>query len=391
MGAAVFSTDTHVTTAKPNGLGATKGILFASTGGSSQPSQRATTPVMPIQPKATYYLTADYFVLAGFNGQVFISVVWIAQDQFTILSVTNVFGQDYRSAPAGAAGLKSVQQVLQAPVNAVYAVTAYNCGWPSGASAGSAYAANATAPNSPSAGAGITFNQAQDPTTYQNGVAGSYFVPNGATWSVPGGAAYTRINGSWVATSNSVTATPGTVILSTSNPGAQAIQMPPGNYAHVDIYLCGYGGPGNGYATSGGSKGSISSVDFGGSGASSCVANGVAVTPNTTTFNYNLTGPTVTLTGGGLNMSAPSGIGATTSAEGPAPAAATGGTTANYTGHAGGLTNGWDGGGCANASGVYVDNTTDGAAGTGNGVGGAGTWVSPSVGGPPFLQIIARA
>jgi hypothetical protein len=393
MGTAAFSSDTHVTTQQPNGLGLTKAILFASTGGSQQPAQSAQTPVMPIQAQALYYLSSDYYVLAGFNGQTSISVVWLAQDRTTVVAVNNVFGKDYRGAPAPAAALLGLQQILAAPVNAVYAVTSYNCTWPSGASAGSAYAGSGTAPNAATgSGAGMQFNQTQDPTTYQNGVAGSYVVPNGAVWTIPGGASYVRINSTWVVTSNAITISPGTILLSTHNIGALSFAFPPGTgYSHADVYLCGCGGNGSGVNT--GSGKSYSVADVGGSGASSCIATGVAVSPGSSTVNYNLSGipgSPSTLTGAGLNLICPSGNSATSSAEGAAPAPATGGTT-NWTGRAGGLTNSWDGGGCYDPSGAVADNVTDGSVGSGNGVGGAGTYYSPSAGGPAFLQIIARA
>jgi hypothetical protein len=393
MGAAVFSTDIHVTTKQPNGLGLTKAILFASTGGSQQPAQNAQTPVMPIQSQALYYLSSDYFVLAGFNGQTSISVVWLAQDRTTVIAVNNVFGKDYRSAPAPAAALLGLQQILAAPLNAVYAVTSYNCTWPSGASAGSVYAGSGTAPNAATgSGAGMQFNQTQDPTTYQNGVAGSYVVPNGAVWTVPGGSSYVRINSTWVVTSNAITVSPGTILLSTHNAGALLFAFPPGTgYSHADIYLCSCGGSGSGVNT--GSGKSYSTSDTGGSGASSCVAIGVAVAPGSTTLNYNLpqtSGVNATLTGAGLNLVCPGGLDATSSGSGAAPNAATGGTT-NYRGRAGGLTHTWDGGGCYDPSGAVADNITDGSVGSGNGVGGSGTYFSSSAGGPAFLQVIARA
>ena len=143
---------------------------------------------------------------------------------------------------------------------------------------------------------------------------------------------------------------------------------------HIDINLVAAGGNGNFLIVGGGGKGGGGSINYygGGAGGRSQKVT-VAVVPGTTVITYTLgahgAASTVTITGGAFTLTANPGADATTSASG-AGGTATGGST-NTTGHAGGLTNSWDGGGSAPG---FVDQTTNGQGGTAPGGGGAGAY-----------------
>lgn len=214
-----------------------------------------------------------------------------------------------------------------------------------------------------------TFVQAADPTTNQNGVGGTYHVPDGALWAdLTNNMTYLRQGGAWTPVAPASTVGPGSVVVNTQVTGSGNITLPSGSYAHVDIYVFGIGG--NGIVISGKSP-----HEYGGSGASTSIKTGFAVTPGTTVISWTLAaavGTASTCTATGLSLSVPSGINATSSGSAAAPSNATGGTN-NYAGHAGGLTNAWDGGGCANSAGGYVDQTQNFADGLAPGGGGSGS------------------
>lgn len=245
--------------------------------------------------------------------------------------------------------------------------------------------------------------------TYDVGVA--YIVNNIPT-------AITLCNGSPVTVGNTNTGgggggsgvTPGTAIVNTSALGAgPGTALPAGSYTHVDIVLTGYGGAGNGFASSGTGKSAVF-TDYGGGGGGVTIVKGFPVTPGTTVINWNLGGVSTnsTVTGTGLSLSVHPGADATSTSGGVgAGGTATTGNTATgstsvtaYAGRNGGLSDSWDGGGPGATinitSGTVTtpgpDNTTQYNPGGIPGQGGAGSYIrGVQPGGGPNILIIARA
>ncbi len=186
---------------------------------------------------------------------------------------------------------------------------------------------------------------------------------------------------------------PGTTLLNDAVAGTgKTFTCPAGSYGHVDVVLTGPGG--NGYIAYGGKI----VIAYGGGAGGVAVKLSFAVTPGTTVFTYTIPsaiGSAATCTATGLSLTANSGTSATSGGEGTGGTAS--GGTNDYTGHNGGLTDAWDGGGAANISGSYVDQTTDGQPGLAPGGGGAGgvydstlaAWVA-ALGAGASIQIIAR-
>jgi hypothetical protein len=187
----------------------------------------------------------------------------------------------------------------------------------------------------------------------------------------------------------------GSNLINDSSAGSGKTVVLPGS-GHVDIILTGIGGSGNG-VMSGGLKDGFTTTNYGGGAGGTVVIHGFPASGQTLTYTLpSAVGSAATCTGTGLNITANSGTSATTSAEGAGGTAtvttATGASSTNaYTGHNGGLTDTWDGGGAANISGAYTDQTTDGTGGIAPGGGGAGALGAVQPGAGACLQIIARA
>jgi hypothetical protein len=193
------------------------------------------------------------------------------------------------------------------------------------------------------------------------------------------------------------TGAPGTNLINDSVAGSGKTVVLPSS-GHVDIILTGLGAASGGdltYSKSGGYSGDL----YGGAAGGTAVVLGFPASGQTLTYTLpSTTGSPATCTGTGLNISANSGANATSTAAGTPGGSATVTTatgasaTHAYTGHAGGLTDTWDGGGAANISGAYVDQTTAYAGALAPGGGAPGQMYAAVVAGAgACLQIIARA
>lgn len=171
----------------------------------------------------------------------------------------------------------------------------------------------------------------------------------------------------------------GDVIFADSVAGAgKTFTIPTGMTGHADFELWAHAGDGN-YQLVASGKGVVFQGYGGSAGGYSKEANSVVVA-GTTVVTYTLgvagASSTVTITGTPWTLTANPGTNATTTASASATGTASGGTT-NTTGHAGGLTNQWDGGGAAPA---FADQTGQGLGGTTPGGGGSAAAYDPGSG-----------